>query len=133
MADLHVNTAAELEEAATRRERTKQAFDLASASIKQLITLATGVTALTATFAKDVLPASNASSVRGYLVGAWIVYVFSILFGVWGHLALTGEITNTNRDPSVYGANVVTPVVLQIATFIAATGLIIFTAVKGIL
>jgi len=104
--------------------QVQKSFEFASDSIKQLIGLATGVTALTVTFSKDVLGTAAGSS-HQTLIWAWIGYVISIVFGVWGQLALTAEIAV--GDPDVFHSNVRVPVFAQIAAFVVATALIIWT------
>jgi hypothetical protein len=106
----------------------QKSFEFASDSVKQLITLATGVTALTVTFAKDV-QGSTAGSPHGTLTAAWVFYLISIVCGAWAQLALTGEIATINRTPELFRSNVVFPATLQVAAFLVATVLIIMTAV----
>jgi hypothetical protein len=103
---------------------TTAAFDAAADVAKQLITLATGVLALTITFAKDVT--ANTAAHKWVLIVAWIVYLLSILGGVWTLLALTGSLERGKE--SIYGANVRVPAFAQVVLFLAATVLIIVYA-----
>jgi hypothetical protein len=59
----------------------EKAFDFAQDTTKQLITLATGVIALTITFLSDVIKTAPASSVT-WLHSAWVLYLVSIVFGI---------------------------------------------------
>lgn len=113
-------------------KRTEKAFDFASDATKQLITLSTGVLALTITFAKDIL--SNVSGMTSVLlVVGWVLYLLSIACGIWTLLALTGNLAPMgsssepgNEDPqsqraSIRTGNVIIPSVLQIIAFLIAT------------
>jgi len=106
------------------------AFKFASDFSKQLITLATGIIALTITFLKDVLGWTNGVTPRpinGHelLNWAWYLFFLSILFGVWLLMALTGELEPSDQPhvPSIRGTNVVVPAALQIITFLGGLAL----------
>ena len=91
---------------------------------KQLITLSTAILTLTASYAKTMssgTPVGNRS-----LRVAWGAYLASIVFGVWVLMALTGvlAIGTKGADPVVYESSIRWPAVLQILTFVAATGAI---------
>lgn len=111
-------------------ERIKKAFDFASDTTKQLITLATGVIALTITFSKDFLGTVPADA-KGFATWAWFAYLFSILCGVWTLLALTGTLEST-AAPSIRGWNVRLPSILQILAFLAATLLTVLFGIRAI-
>jgi hypothetical protein len=111
-------------------EQRKAAFDSASDVTKQLITLATGIIAISITFSKDII--GNTTAHRAFLSASWIVYVVSIVFGVWTLLAITGELepkTTLSRDPSIRQSNVTAPSAIQILMFLAATVLLVLYAV----
>ena len=106
------------------------AFEHASDTTKQLITLATAIIAVSITFSKDII--GNTTAHRGVLISAWITYLLSIIFGVWALLAMTGELQPNSQgsdDPSIRRPNVTIPSVVQILSFIAATALLIAYAV----
>jgi hypothetical protein len=116
-------------------QRTDRAFAFASDSCKQLITLATGVTALTITFQKDVftgLPQSGK-----WLLGVgWLSYLISILLGVATLNNLVGQL-QPKRDesvpkPSVYDKKVVGWSIAQIIAFLIATVLVTVAGVIGL-
>jgi Domain of unknown function (DUF4440) len=73
----------------TMPERVQKAFDFASDSTKQLITLSTGIVALTITFGKDVFQTTPFYA-KVLLVIAWVIYLLSISFGILTLLSLTG-------------------------------------------
>ncbi len=77
-------------------ESIKKAFDFASDSTKQLITLSTAILALTITFNKDVLH-SVGPKAPIILTAAWTVYLLSICFGIATLLALTGILDQQTR------------------------------------
>lgn len=117
-------------------DQDQKAFDFAQDATKQLITLSTGVVAITITFFKDF--AANApSDAKTWMQWSWVVYVASIVFGVWTLLALTGALgagdpsaggsgdTRNKSDadkgrPSIYSPAITLPAVLQALTFLAA-------------
>lgn len=113
-------------------ERTKAAFDYAKESTVQLISLATGVMALTITFSKDLIGDSETCKLVWMMKWAWGLYLGSICFGVLTLLALTGTLARGNgtiKCDSIYGFNVRIQSVLQIVLFLVATG---FAAVFAI-
>jgi len=77
-------------------ERVKKAFDFASESTKQLITLSTAILTLTITFSNDVFQSVDAWT-KELLTYAWIIYLLSILFGILTLLALTGTLDPIKR------------------------------------
>jgi hypothetical protein len=106
-------------------------FDSANELAKQLITLATGILALSITFLKDILK-NNSQVITWPLKSAWISYLLSICFGIWMMMAVTGTIfaviENPNK-PRIYGTNISIPALLQILSFILGTvSLIIYGA-----
>lgn len=139
-------------------EKVKKAFDFASDSTKQLITLSTAILTLTITFGKDVLQKVDAST-KDNLTYAWIVYLVSIFFGIMTLLALTGTLDPIKRkkkkqgstysgeaidqtvaasaaqvEPvaTIQGANVRLLSFLQIVSFLVATGLIVKTGITAL-
>lgn len=72
-------------------ERLAKAFDFSQDSAKQLITLSTGVLALTITFYKDFAPQAGAGSKTTMTIG-WLFFVLSITCGVAHLFALTGAL-----------------------------------------
>lgn len=114
-------------------ELLEKAFDLAADSTKQLITLATGVAALTITFLKDVLLGTVPADARTALHVAWVLYFVSIIFGVFALLALTGTVGTRNRTkrepPSIYEHQVTVPSIIQVVTFLAAIVLTVVFAI----
>jgi hypothetical protein len=116
-------------------ERAKKAIDAASDLAKQLITLATGVIAITISFAKDIFAGRAAGN--GPLMAAWCSYLLSIVAGVWGLMAITGTIdparpaaTKEKGDATpILGANVRIPAAVQLIAFVVATGLVAWTGI----
>jgi hypothetical protein len=101
----------------------KFAYDLA----KELITLATGILALSITFTKDIL--KSLPKATWLLKSAWMAYLLSILFGICTMMALTGRLMPTTPLPpgeqSTFGASVRVFAGLQIIAFLTGTILII--------
>jgi len=106
---------------------------------KQLITLSTGILALSITFIKDILK-SDKSLVTWKLTTSWVVYLLSITSGIWTMMALTGTIFEATCNPALqnnckpdflnqyafpYGSNISVPLGLQILLFLTATGFLI--------
>lgn len=107
------------------------AFQFASDLSKQLLTLSTGILALTLTFTKDVLRDRSPSSLLRW---TWTGYVLTIVFGIWHLMALTGQLapTSTSGSPAApvgIDAGARLPAALQILAFVTATiGLIVYVA-----
>ena len=107
-------------------------FDFAADSCKQMIALATGVTAVTISFAKDLVGnLTDATHVLGIIsIGArtalgwsWIGYLVSVIFGLFTMLSLTGQLKKT--EPNAYATQVVIPAIIQCVVFVAATALVL--------
>lgn len=105
-------------------------YDSANELAKQLITLATGILALSITFLKDILK-NNSQGITWSLKAAWISYLVSVCFGIWTMMAITGtifRIIDNPGTPMTYGTNISIPAFLQILAFVTAT---IFLIVYG--
>jgi hypothetical protein len=130
----------------------QKAFDFASETTKQLITLSTAIITLTITFSKDIVGGVSDSS-KTYIVWSWGLFIASVFFGIWTLMALAGslqpmkkkdeqktdeniQITQGDESKkgvdidefSINGFNIRLPSVLQILTFVAA---LILTVVFG--
>lgn len=116
-------------------EDSRKAFDFASDASKQLITLATGILALTITFIKDIAGGVS-GSIRGLLVWSWVAYLGSVLFGVWTLLALTtGLAARPQRSvgPSgVFDRMVRLPAALQVLAFLVGLGLTVAFGIRAL-
>lgn len=115
-------------------ERIQKAFDFAADLVKQLITLSTGIIALTVTFSKDIFNA-NGTCFSGWLVSAWVAFFVSIILGVWALMALTGTLDppkGQNPNLSIQGGNCRIPTGLQVLTFLIGIGLTVTYAIKSL-
>src|SRR5438128_9202307 len=95
----------------TMDERSKKAFDFASDATKQLISLSTGIIAVTITFSKDIVAASVSAGGKRVLMTAWVVYLISILCGIITLLNLTGNLEPKAKamplsEPTIWAVNV---------------------------
>jgi hypothetical protein len=77
----------------------KIAFGFAADLTKQLITLSTGILALTLTFASNVLGAVPGTA-RGLLIVSWFIYILSITCGVLTLMMLTGILEPAKAKPA---------------------------------
>lgn len=113
-----------------------EGYKSANELTKQLLTLATGVIALSITFTKDILKDAP-QRVTLLIKLSWFAYLLSICFGMWAMMALTGMIFKVSvggvasvlQNP--YGSAVL-PSFLQILTFVAGTLFIILFGVKAL-
>jgi hypothetical protein len=98
-----------------------KAFTLAQETIRQEITLSTGIFALTLTFLKD-FTSGNASKTLVEI--AWGGYLASTLCGVFALMCLAGQLENaTDESPATINGPVTrTFAILQALLFIAALG-----------
>jgi hypothetical protein len=104
--------------------------------VKQLITLATGILALSITFTKDVLKLIPKATLS--LKVAWLLYLLSIICGIWAMMAFTGMIVGVAIDGLTdtvkndrYGSSVV-PLSAQILSFVIATASLIRFGFKSL-
>ncbi|MCP9234390.1 hypothetical protein [Lewinella sp. JB7] len=116
------------------REQRKKAFDFAAESTKLLITLSTGMIALTITFSQAFI-SDTAKATLWPLLVAWACYLVSVVFGIATMLSLTGTLSEVNSadetgasEPSVYAPSITGKSLLQIAFFLLALA---FTCVHG--
>lgn len=112
-------------------EESKKAFDFAADTVKQLITLATGIIAITITFSKDIIGASMLTN-STLIIISWALFICSILSGIIALMALTGTLqpmqNNTTATPNIYSKNVRNPTIAQIVLFFLG---LIFTVIFG--
>ncbi len=107
-----------------------KAFDFAQDGTKQLLALATGIIAVTITFFKDF--ATHAPGyARTLFAWSWVVYLVSVVAGVWTLGALTGTLQplQPKGRPSINSTNVRVPATIQLVSF--AIG-IVLTVVAGL-
>ena len=109
-------------------EIAKLGISAAQALAQQLITLSTGILALTITFTKDIVKAAPNSPLWLLKLG-WVSNLLCICFGIWATSALTGTLAplpSSGVAPSVsIGSNVRLPAGLQVIAFIVEVILII--------
>ena len=103
-------------------------FQFANELAKQLITLSTGILALSITFTKDIIKGLPPRA--GWLLkAAWVSYFFCIIFGIWTMMALTGTLMPAEPTPAgrplSFGGNIRLPATLQIVAFVVATVFIV--------
>jgi hypothetical protein len=114
---------------ATMDDQAKQAFTAASDWSKQILTLSTGILTLTVAFA-DKIFGHLSDTEKGFLFTSWLLYLISILGGIW---VLTQLTSTLSFDRHVVPADVKQSekqASLQVWTFIAATA---FIGVFGVL
>lgn len=114
-------------------DRTEKAFDFAQETTKQVITLSTGIVALSVTFLKDVFGGSQTEFQVGLLITAWIAYLISIAAGIATLLSLTGSLGSSKEDsPSIFGRTIQLMAITQLLLFVGATGLIVWYGVLSL-
>lgn len=99
-------------------DRKEKAFAFAADASKQMITLSTGIIALTVALLKDVVrdPAAR----TGALELAWLAFGLSVFFGLWFLLALTGSLGSskiTDDDLTINSSNARIPMWGQVICF----------------
>jgi hypothetical protein len=103
-------------------DQAKQAFASASDWSKQILTLSTGIVTVTVSFSDKIFgPLSHGEKL--FLYGSWVVYLVSILGGVWTLSALTGTLAGATEPSSsdVYKSNTRVPAIVQVVAFVLAT------------
>ena len=103
----------------------REGFTAARDTTKQLITLASSILTVTITFQRDIAPGGLPD--RGtLLMAAWIGYTLSVGFGIIGLMAMTTELGQNRREPTLTHWKVWWPPLLQMLTFLIATVLIVW-------
>jgi hypothetical protein len=125
-------------------ENKKMAFDAALDLVKQLITLASAILALTATFLKDVLAVFRGKDAalphpHWTLYVTWILMLLSILFGLLAHGAITGTLDKINLKAennseknkiTIYEGNIVKLTTAQwMSFFLGAIAMVAFASI----
>lgn len=109
----------------------QKAFDFSQDSAKQLITLSTGILALTITFFKDFAAGADGTS-KAVMATSWLFYLIAIVAGAVHLFALTAELDprGESRTPTIYGGTARwSSAVQQIAFIVGLAG----TTVAGAL
>jgi hypothetical protein len=92
--------------------------------VEQLISLAGVILAISVTLLKDTRDQRPGARLIGL---AWVLYLVSMLAGIWTLMALTGELVPVKVAPEVVkevpriGARIRVPSAVQILTFALAT------------
>jgi hypothetical protein len=115
-------------------EIAKVGFNYAKDLAQQLITLSTGILALTITFTKDIVKDIPASPFW-ILKAAWVTFLFSICCGIWTLMALTGTLmprqATSIENRLAFGSSLL-PAQLQILSFVVGITLIIIYGARSL-
>jgi hypothetical protein len=109
----------------------EKSFEYANDSIKLIMSLATGVLALTIAFLKDVI---GDGIIHGkWLLGiGWFSLFLAIILGIWAILAITGSLNELAKsalpDRSIMDKNIQFPSILTISSFLIGILFIIIFA-----
>jgi len=114
-------------------EQKKLSFEFARDTTKQLITLSTIIIAFTVTFAKDFLGKPDAFG-RILVTVSWVSFLFSVVFGVWTLLSLTGaiELQDEKEEISIWKTSVTAPSLMQIICFLIGLCFTVWFSVRAI-
>lgn len=87
----------------------EKAVDSAGETVRQVLTLATGVIALTVTFAKDIIEPGSAA--LPWMKWGWALFGISIFFGILTLMAIAGQLhaaatKNPPGTPDMYAPNI---------------------------
>lgn len=115
-------------------DQSKAAFASASDIANQLITLASGILVLEVTFAKNIMDAKLDQFEKYLLSGSWILFLLSIIAGVWSLLALTGSLGQGEilTPKTIYGSNIRVPMFFQIFLFLGGLALSVWFGIRGL-
>jgi hypothetical protein len=109
-------------------------FNFAKEIATQLITLSTGLLALSVTFTKDILKGVPKGQEKTLKI-AWGVLVCSIIFGIWTLSALTGTLMpadpSKRPNPLRFDGNVRGPATGQLGTFLLGTAMLVWAYGKA--
>lgn len=106
-------------------------FEYAKEVVTQILTLATAVIGVSTTFATD-LQKTIPKNVRKLLYSAWIVFLASIVCGLWVLASMAGTLATATslKDDAIYDPNIAFPSIIQILLFFAGIFLLIWHAIK---
>jgi hypothetical protein len=103
----------------------ERAFDLVTEITKQVLTLATGIIAISITFVKDFATQASVTA-KHILAWSWVIYGVSIIFGFLTLMASAGlqqKAKDTNTEPSINSGNMRVLGASQLISFLIALGL----------
>jgi len=103
----------------------ERAFDGVAEITKQVLTLATGITALSITFFKDFATHATPTS-RTVMAWSWVAYGVSIVFGVLTLMASAGvqqDAADKGTTPTINAGNLRVIGGLQLGTFLIGIAL----------
>ena len=115
-------------------ERRKKAFEAVMESSKQLLTLSTAIITITATIYRDVLKQAPGDA-KTFIIFAWIIFLLSIVFGIWTILSLAGTLSSPkveDSDLTPYRFNIILPAGLQILSFLIGLGFAVTFGIKSV-
>jgi hypothetical protein len=98
-----------------RMDWNEKAFESAGQTVREMLALATGVIALTVSFAGDLIP--RGSRAVPWMTAAWITLSASIFFGILTLMAITGNLSRaakTNTPPDPFAKNIIVFANLQV-------------------
>lgn len=101
-------------------EGRKKAFDLAAEGAKQILTLSTGVIALSVTFLKDIFNIQAHSLQKyayGVLITSWVLFIAAAIAGVLTLYRLS--MRALDPEPELVGSNAQTLAEWQMLLFLA--------------
>lgn len=119
-------------------DNTEKAFDFALSTTQQVVSLSTGILALTITFLNDSALDTEGNT-RIFLLASWLLLMISVIFGVLTMMALTGRLDPSRNeenpscdeeDPSVYEGSIRDLSIIQMSTFLLG---VLSTVIFGIL
>ena len=100
---------------------TETAFE----TTKQIITLSTGMIALTITFAEKFTPKAGDIVASLPLKVSWMAFGVTIAFGVWTLMAITGSVNAAmvkGDTPDADTPNIRIPAILMVVAFVVGIG-----------
>jgi hypothetical protein len=115
-------------------EQIKFAFEFARDTVRQFLTLATGIIALTITFSKDFV-SSVPDEIRIYALWSWGFMLISVFFGLLSLMALTGSLERFEQDnsqPSIRAKNITIPAGLQVISFFVGLVFVVIFGIKAV-
>jgi hypothetical protein len=118
----------------TSIEIAKIGFNYAKDLAQQLITLSTGILALSITFTKDIVK-DIPESPFWILKAAWVTFLLSICCGIWTLMALAGTLMPRQAasiDQRLTFGSSLLPAQLQIIAFVIGIILIIIYGAKSL-
>jgi hypothetical protein len=114
-------------------DNREKAFDFALSTTKQVVSLSTGVLALTITFLNDIVSGVGETALF-LLTLSWLLFLISVVAGVLTMMSLTGNLSKSEKNDqlSIYEGSIKTFSRVQMTAFLLGISLAVIFGIIGL-